>query len=382
MLRGLAALGVVIGHVRGFVVVDYGAVKDASVSSQAFYSVTSLGHQCVIAFFALSGFLVGGPALRNIFAGDWHWPRYTLRRLTRLWIVLIPALLLTFAVDTAGETIGGRFGYEGGFHKLLHSGPSAGLPADLSVTTFVAYVFFLQTIVTPTFGTNGPLWSLANEYWYYVLFPLLIIGLFGRSKDVIRVTMGLVGIALVVLLPIEMVLLGLIWIVGAVANWSLRIVSRYNALSMWPFWFALCLTVIALAIAVDKGWPGVPADLCLGAAFGATLIVLTLLPNFGSIYEGVATFLAKISYTLYATHFPVLAFIWFVVLAPNRCVFGQAALGLCGFLLIITMLVATGMWWLFERNTERVRNVLETLLLGSENERAGRKNERAGSKAV
>ena len=79
-----------------------------------------------------------------------------------------------------------------------------------------------------------------------------------------------------------------------------------------------------------------------------------------------ATFLAKISYTLYATHFPVLAFIWFVVFAPNKYVFGQAALGLCGFLLVSAMLVATGMWWLFERNTERVRNVLETLLLGSE----------------
>jgi peptidoglycan/LPS O-acetylase OafA/YrhL len=223
MLRGLAAIGVVIGHVRSFVVVDYGAIKDVSVSNQALYCVTSLGpHQCVIAFFALSGFLVGGPALRNIFAGGWHWPRYTLRRLTRLWIVLIPALLLTFAVDTAGETIGGRFGYEGGYHKLLASGPSAGSPADLSVTTFVANAFFLQTIVTPTFGTNGPLWSLTNEYWYYVLFPLLVIGLFGRSRNVIQVTMGLVGIALVVLLPIEMVLLGLIWIAWAVANWSLR----------------------------------------------------------------------------------------------------------------------------------------------------------------
>jgi hypothetical protein len=44
-------------------------------------------------------------------------------------------------------------------------------------------------------------------------------------------------------------------------------------------------------------------------------------------------------------------------------VFGQAAFGLCGFLFVTTMLVATGMWWLFERNTERVRNGLETLLL-------------------
>lgn len=24
----------------------------------------------------------------------------------------------------------------------------------------------------PIFGSNGPLWSLANEFWYYVLFSL------------------------------------------------------------------------------------------------------------------------------------------------------------------------------------------------------------------
>ena len=34
--------------------------------------------------------------------------------------------------------------------------------------------FFLQTIVGPTFGSNGPLWSLAYEWWYYVLFPLAL----------------------------------------------------------------------------------------------------------------------------------------------------------------------------------------------------------------
>lgn len=32
---------------------------------------------------------------------------------------------------------------------------------------------FLQTRFTPVFGSNGPLWSLFNEFWYYVLFPAL-----------------------------------------------------------------------------------------------------------------------------------------------------------------------------------------------------------------
>src|SRR5207302_10791525 len=27
----------------------------------------------------------------------------------------------------------------------------------------------------PAFGTNGPLWSLAFEFWFYALYPLLLL---------------------------------------------------------------------------------------------------------------------------------------------------------------------------------------------------------------
>jgi len=371
MLRGLAAVGVVIGHVRGFVVVDYDAVKEVSVSIQAFYALTSLGHQCVIAFFALSGFLVGGPALRNILAGDWHWPRYMLRRITRLWMVLVPALVLTLGLDTAGKIMGGGSGYEGSFYNLLNSGPSPGAPADSSITTLAANLAFLQTIVAPVFGSNGPLWSLANEFWYYVVFPFLLVGLMGSSWSIMRTAMGFAGLALAVLLPTALMLLGLIWIAGAVAHWVLRLIAYSGGIqSLRFFWFGLCLLGVALSITLDKAWPGLRSDLCLGVAVACTLIALTVLPNFGGIYHRVAGFMASISYTLYATHFPVLAFIWFVALAPHKYALGQAALGLVGFLFLITLLVATGMWWLFERNTERVRDVLETLLLRGKKPRA------------
>src|SRR6516225_8082916 len=73
MLRGLAAIGVVVGHIRGFLIVGYAAAGSHSLFDQLFYFVTGLGHQCVIAFFALSGFLVGGPALRDIIIGSWSW---------------------------------------------------------------------------------------------------------------------------------------------------------------------------------------------------------------------------------------------------------------------------------------------------------------------
>src|SRR5262249_53262489 len=54
---------------------------------------------------------------------------------------------------------------------LLDLGLTAPLQ-DLTLRTFVGNLLFLQTIFCTTFGSNGPLWSLSNEFWYYVLFPL------------------------------------------------------------------------------------------------------------------------------------------------------------------------------------------------------------------
>jgi peptidoglycan/LPS O-acetylase OafA/YrhL len=363
MLRGLAAIGVVIGHTRSFTILDYAIVKTDSVVVQLLYFLTGLGHQCVIAFFALSGFLVGGPALRGILAGDWVWPRYIVRRLTRLWIVLIPALLLTLGFDTAGMIMGGRLGYEGSFYTLVNSGPTSTSPADLSVTTLLGNALFLQTVVVPTFGSNGPLWSLANEFWYYIIFPFILFGAIGRPWGWPHAIMGTIGLALVVLLPMEMVMLGLIWIAGAISGLVLRTLKRPALKERWLLCLVLGLVIVLTFSIIDKRWPGIPADICLGLSFAALLPVLTLLPSFGSTYNIVADSLAKISYTLYATHFPVLAFIWFVMLAPQKWPFGSTSLACMGSLIAVAVLVAFGMWWLFERNTDRVRNFLESRLL-------------------
>ena len=69
-------------------------------------------------------------------------------------------------------------------------------------------------------GSNGPLWSLANEFWYYIMFPFMLVGLIGRKWGPRRIVMGAIGISLAVLLPTEMVLLGAIWVAGAVAHYS------------------------------------------------------------------------------------------------------------------------------------------------------------------
>jgi peptidoglycan/LPS O-acetylase OafA/YrhL len=358
MLRGLAALGVVVSHTRAFLTLNYTAGGSNSLFDLLFYFVTGLGHQCVIVFFALSGFLVGGPALRDLMNGRWDWGHYILRRFTRLWTVLIPALLLTWAFDTAGLALGGPAGYEGAFYSLSFSGPNPADPADLSLSTFFANILFMQTIVAPVFGSNGPLWSLANEFWYYITFPLLLYGTIGQGGLLSRIGSGLLGFALVMFLPVEMMLLGLIWIAGAVAHYAaaqpdLRRIVDHRV------WAAIMLIAITTFLIFDKLHPRILWDLLLGAAFAGILPFLTFLPSLGEIYQKPATALSNISYTLYATHFPVLAFIWFVLFAPSKWPFGPMAILLMAGLCAIALIISTLMWWAFERNTDLVRRAIE-----------------------
>ena len=111
MLRGLAAGLVLCGHLRAFTFANFGSLADPGLVTTAFYAVTSLGHQAVIVFFAMSGFLVGGKALVDMVEGRWSWPPYILRRMTRLLIVVVPALAATFLLDRVGMRLTGGAGY-------------------------------------------------------------------------------------------------------------------------------------------------------------------------------------------------------------------------------------------------------------------------------
>ena len=117
LLRGLAALLVTAGHLRSYIFQSQLHLAQADVQIglpvKAFYFATGLGHQAVMIFFALSGFLVGGKALDDILKQNFSWSRYLLRQLTRLWIVISPTLLLTLLLDRIGLGLTLGAGYDG-----------------------------------------------------------------------------------------------------------------------------------------------------------------------------------------------------------------------------------------------------------------------------
>jgi len=62
-LRWVSAFLVVIGHLRSFIFINYAGVEQQNLLVKLFYYITGFGHQAVMVFFIISGYLVGGGLL-------------------------------------------------------------------------------------------------------------------------------------------------------------------------------------------------------------------------------------------------------------------------------------------------------------------------------
>ncbi len=169
-------------------------------------------------FFVLSGFLVGGSVIRGRMEDRWSWSLYLINRLTRLWVVLIPALILGSIWDHSGIHIFGVAGIYGG-HAQANVGRVPVLPR-LSASVMLGNALFLQGIYAPTFGSNGPLWSLSNEFWYYLLFPLMVPAFLLRKFDWSTVLYASAGLIIVFAIGWPICLYFLIWLLGAEINFA------------------------------------------------------------------------------------------------------------------------------------------------------------------
>lgn len=149
LIRWLASIMVFIYH---FMYLGY--TGDSDFSAKFF---PSLGYLGVAVFFVLSGFVI------SFVAEEKHhsFEDFLQARLARLYSVYIPALILTFFADIIGR----------------HFSPEIykNYPNSLEVKTiarFFTSIFFMQenSFFSTRWLSNGPLWSLAFEFWYYIIF--------------------------------------------------------------------------------------------------------------------------------------------------------------------------------------------------------------------
>ncbi len=124
------------------------------------------GFQAVMLFFLLSGFLIH---LRHPPA-DFDRLRFFKGRARRLYPALIAALLWTFLLDLVGQIVAPE----------IYLRPPPLRPFSHDWLTLTGNLLFLQQLAVPIFGTNDPLWSLAYQGWFYVLYALVFLPIYRR----------------------------------------------------------------------------------------------------------------------------------------------------------------------------------------------------------
>jgi peptidoglycan/LPS O-acetylase OafA/YrhL len=320
LIRGCAAWAVMCSHLRAMFFVDLQNVERSSALVKAIYFFSGFGHQAVVVFFVLSGFLVSSSIIARHIRGTWSWRNYTIDRFSRLYVVLIPGLLFGLLWDKIGGSVFARTGVY--LHPLAGFGDII-VNERLGFKTFLANAFFLQTIVAPTFGSNTPLWSLANEFWYYVLFPIILCALLAWVNGLLRRALLFTILAVVVVAFVKLAILEgfLIWLAGVALVIAY---SRCNLSKKW--WLALYVLSSSLLLAACLLFARahrtgvVVSDFALGITFSLFLFGILAIPAGVpyKLYSSTAHFVAGFSYSLYVLHFPLLLLFRAWIVPPQK----------------------------------------------------------------
>jgi len=367
--RWVAAFDVLWGHTYSRYMPPYLdlAPDERSIVYLIFAFPAGFIHFAVMIFFVLSGYLVGGNLLAEVRrTNDIDVARYLVRRLVRLWIVLLPALVVTCVLDLIG---------------LAAKPPDASLLygpriwETLGPGTFLCNAAFLQTVHCWEYGYNNAFWSLANEFWYYVAWPFIAFAFVRGPKLQIRLAVVLSTVACLTLLtarqfdgrPIASYML--IWLLGVGAA-----VARRPILNM-PLWLWVAIFLAAtvgfrllVRHAQSLGDPNVFlvdraffVDMGISFIFANMLVAMKvaggLRPPPGALLHKK---FAGFSYSLYAVHEPILNCLAALVMVFLGVGVRTAPQGPGDWSIVLAaMALATGGSYLFslatEAHTERAR---------------------------
>ncbi|MGB6176154.1 MAG: acyltransferase [Methylocella sp.] len=296
-LRATAALLVLFAHTRGSYFVNTDVMAQPGLFLKLFYSNTALGSQAVVIFFVLSGFLIGGNLADSMQRGSFDLVRYLIARFVRIYIVYLPALVITEAVFLFGS--------------LLLSDPGAGDNRPLfsqqqmdfgGVSQAICHLAGLQGFSCPPWNQNPPLWSLGYEWALYLSAPAIIGLIVWRASPGLR----LIAIALVCAIvaavcphPKEGVFWFIVWFLGA---GSYRVL-RAGRVPLPAGLLGAGLIIAGMAMALLRA----ASDLETGTIIAAgTALAIACRPVVEfPLAPRLSGWAAGFSYTLYAIHLPL-----------------------------------------------------------------------------
>ena len=344
--RAGAALLVLFFHIRSTLVVPYDALDAHSGVSRAFFLITTFGHDAVIIFFVLSGYLVGGAVLRLDMKARSDLFEYWVDRSVRIGPVLIVATVLSVTLQLVA--------------------PASG--CGDSPTTVLGNAVGLQNFLVRPLCNNSPLWSISNAAVYYFAFPVMIAAFLRQFS--IRLALTLASVALIFALSIQfaprdetnIVFDFPFWLVGAALWFVPGGFRRLRWLSL--LMLAAALAVGRLDIGKDHFWL---RDLFLAASLSLVLITFFNQPMPASGARAVlagrlaelSRRFASLSFSLYVTHYPLIRY--YIAISHHEARHKSVTIALLlefVFLSAFCILVASAFSALFERPRRLFRRFL------------------------
>lgn len=301
-VRALSGFTVVLSHFFSFFVLPVAGPTTFRTG------VVDASTYAVLAFFALSGFLIALSIQRNITRyGYFSWREYLVSRTARIYPALVASVLLCLALY--GLILACGLGGAGALSR-----PGDMFPAVRTAFSLSAGEVVFTLLQTYAFGpggyltVNGPLWSLSYEVGFYLLAGLVMTALKGRGSARVVAVFLAVGVAAMAAYFGKYLFLhyGTIWVLGVGLFFALESRASGEARLRRVACLALLLAVLTGTnwILVYWGFKGP-----LRTAYTASLAIILVLYGASRSSVRLPTAVAKMSdstYTLYLFHFPLL----------------------------------------------------------------------------
>ena len=338
-------------------VVFFSHVASQDLTNGFLWQTKAYAQTAVMIFFVMSGYVIGFVTHEK----ETNITDFSVARVSRLWSIVIPALLLTAICDYIGLH----------FNADLYRESAWPYPENSQVLHYFLSFFLVQNFwdmnLNP--GINGPFWSLTYEWVYYILFGLFY---FFKSKIkwlFILFIMIISGPTIILLFPI--------WLLGyALFKFELKNkkVFEQSYLKAFISFVAILLIIIAgpevREINTNVAWMS-RAEI-VGDYFDALMFVIHLYfsPHIINIikpvlfkYEKLIRWSASLTFALYLFHRPIIQLIAALYDGEQSNMFYRVGMIVITFLIIATI----GRWCELKKSSLKIfiHNKLPLLLSAS-----------------
>ena len=281
-------------------VVFFSHVASQDLTDGFLWQFKAYSQTAVMIFFVMSGYVIAYVTEEK----EKSFSSFSIARISRLYSVIIPALILTAVCDFIGLNINAPLYMQSSWHY----------PEGSQLMHYFLTFFLVQNIweleLNP--GINGPFWSLTYEWMYYILFGVFYFFKSHMKWLAIVLLMVISGPSIVALFPI--------WLMGF---WLFKL-QKTNVIATDKLYIKAVLSVVAIGLllylspmirGISFTIPLIERTSILGDYFDALLftvhlyfsryLVILVFPILLK-YEKIIRWSASLTFALYLFHRPII----------------------------------------------------------------------------